>query len=89
MAPKYLSDEFNSTLKKRLSQLVQYSYIRDKIKVFEDFISFIQTFLFTLVDNLIIYIKNESFKNFTIGIIKDEYYSNAVKKKKKKILTKE
>ena len=36
------------------------------IRVFEYFISSIEIFLLTLIENLITYIKNENFKGFTM-----------------------
>jgi len=35
----------------------------------------IEILLFTLVDDLVIYIENENFSNYTIEMIKDEFYS--------------
>ena len=42
------------------------------IYVFEDLVS-LKCFLFTLVKNILIYIENENFKNFTMKIIKDVF----------------
>ena len=39
----------------------------------EDFIGSIEILLFTLVDNLVIYIKNENLQNFIIEMLKDEF----------------
>ena len=40
----------------------------------KDFIDSIEILLFTLVDNLVIYIKNENLQNFIIEMLKDEFY---------------
>ena len=40
----------------------------------KDFIDSIEILLFTLVDNLVIYIKNDNLQNFIMEMLKDEFY---------------
>ena len=40
----------------------------------KDFIDPIEILLFTLVDNLVIYIKNDNLQNFIMEMLKDEFY---------------
>lgn len=40
----------------------------------ENFINSIEIFLFTLVDDLVTYIKNENLQNIIMEMIKNEFY---------------